>query len=86
MVFVARGTERTVVTNLAARLAPGGLLIAGFQVRRGRLGIEEYDEHCAAAGLALVAHYATWQADPLGPSPDYVVAVASAPVTPTSKR
>jgi predicted TPR repeat methyltransferase len=86
MVFVARGTERTVVTNLAARLAPGGLLIAGFQIRADRLGIAEYDEHCAAAGLEPVAHFATWARDPLGPSPDYVVAVASAPVTPTSKR
>ena len=86
MIFVARGTERTVVTNLAARLDPGGLFIAGFQVRRGRLGIDEYDEHCAAAGLTPVAHFATWAGDPLGPSPDYVVAVASAPVAPASKR
>jgi predicted TPR repeat methyltransferase len=86
MIFVARGTERTVVANLAARLAPGGLLIAGFQVLRGRLGIDEYAEHCAAAGLEPVAHFATWTRDPIGATPDYVVAVASAPGAPASKR
>jgi len=75
MIFVARGTERAVVANLAARLEPGGLLIAGFQVRRGRLGIDEYDEHCAAAGLEPLAHFATWARDPLDASADYAVAV-----------
>lgn len=86
MIFVARGTERTVVANLAARLEPGGLLIAGFQVRRDRLGIDEYDEHCAAAGLEPVAHFATWTREPLGASPDYVVAVSAAPTPPASNR
>ena len=75
MIFVARGTEAAVLANLAARLQPGGLLIAGFQVRAGRLGIDEHDEHCAAAGLEPVAHFATWERDPLGAAPDYVVAV-----------
>jgi predicted TPR repeat methyltransferase len=75
MIFVARGTERAVVGNLARRLAEGGLLIAGFQVTAGRLDVAEYDAYCATAGLELVAHYSTWDRKPLGPSPDYVVAV-----------
>ena len=75
MIFVARGTEAAVLANLGARLEPGGLLIAGFQVRAGRLGIDEHDEHCAAAGLEAVAHFGTWERDPLGAAPDYVVAV-----------
>ena len=37
MIFVAPGTEAAVVANLACRLAPGGLLVAGFQLSRGRL-------------------------------------------------
>ena len=32
MIFVARGTERAVLANLAPRLAPGGLVVAGFQL------------------------------------------------------
>lgn len=79
MIFVARGTERAVLANLAGRLGPGGLLIAGFQVRAGRLGIEEHDGHCTAVGLEAVAHYATWDRDPLGAAPDYVVAVHRRP-------
>jgi SAM-dependent methyltransferase len=79
MIFVARGTEQAVIGNLAARLEPGGLLIAGFQVRAPRLDVEEYDRYCAAAGLELVVHYATWDraplADPAAGPPDYVVAV-----------
>jgi SAM-dependent methyltransferase len=79
MIFVARGTEGAVIANLAARLAPGGLLIAGFQLRHGRLGIEEYDELCTAAGLEPIAHWATWQRAPLGDDPDYLVAVSRRP-------
>jgi 2-polyprenyl-3-methyl-5-hydroxy-6-metoxy-1,4-benzoquinol methylase len=77
MIFVARGTEAAVIGNLASRLAQGGLLIAGFQLNAERLDVAEYDAHCAAAGLDLVVHYATWDREPLRPSPAYVVAVHS---------
>ena len=46
MIFLAPGTEQAVVSNLARQLAPGGLLIAGFQIMRGRLPIEQYDALC----------------------------------------
>ncbi len=49
MIFVARGTEGAVLANLATRLAPGGLVIAGFQLS-GRLPLEEYDDHAARGG------------------------------------
>ncbi len=79
MIFVARGTEADVVANLAARLRPGGLFVAGFQVLAGRLTIDEYDAHCAAAGLEPVAHWATWDRAPLAKRVDYVVAVHRVP-------
>jgi SAM-dependent methyltransferase len=79
MIFVARGTEADVVANMAARLRPGGLYVAGFQVLPGRLTVDEYDAHCGAAGLAPVAHWATWDRAPLGRRVDYVVAVHRAP-------
>ena len=50
MIFVAPGTEGAVVHNLAARLAPGGVLVCGFQLT-GRLALDEYDAMAAAAGL-----------------------------------
>ncbi|HEY3669818.1 MAG TPA: class I SAM-dependent methyltransferase [Acidimicrobiia bacterium] len=76
MIFVARGTEAAVLENLASRLAPGGLLIAGFQLT-GRLTLDEFDASAAAAGLAPVDRFATWDRDPFTGSGDYVVTVDS---------
>lgn len=60
MIFVTPGTEGQVLTNLAGRLAPGGLLVAGFSLRPAGLTLDEYDERADAAGLALVSRWATW--------------------------
>jgi SAM-dependent methyltransferase len=75
MIFVARGTEGAVLTSVASRLAPGGLLIAGFQLT-GRLTLAEYDAAAGAAGLAPVERFATWERAPFAGG-DYVVAVDS---------
>jgi SAM-dependent methyltransferase len=75
MVFVARGTEAAVLGNVAARLAPGGLVIAGFQLD-GRLGLDEYDAAAGGAGLAPVERFATWDQAPFRGG-DYVVTVDS---------
>jgi len=75
MIFVARGTEGAVLTNLAERLAPGGLVIAGFQLT-GRLSLEAYDAAAAAAGLVPVERWSTWDRAPFTGG-DYVVAVDS---------
>ena len=76
MIFVARGTEAAVVSGLAARLGPGGLLVAGFQLN-GRLALDDYDAHTTAAGLTPVARWSTWGRAPFTSSSDYVVAVDS---------
>ena len=75
MIFVARGTEPAVLATVAARLAPGGLLIAGFQLT-GRLSLAEYDTAATAAGLAPVERFATWERAPFAGG-DYVVTVDS---------
>jgi SAM-dependent methyltransferase len=75
MIFVARGTEGAVLTSVASRLGPGGLLIAGFQLT-GRLTLAEYDAAAGAAGLAPVERFATWERAPFAGG-DYVVAVDS---------
>jgi SAM-dependent methyltransferase len=72
MVFVARGTEGAVLANLAARLATGGLVVAGFQLS-DRLSLTEYDAHARAAGLELAARWATWDRAPWAGSGDYAV-------------
>jgi SAM-dependent methyltransferase len=76
MIFVARGTEGDVLGNVADRLAPDGLVIAGFQLT-GRLPLAEYDDAAAAAGLTPVARFATWDQDPFRDGGDYVVAIDS---------
>ncbi|MET0275330.1 MAG: SAM-dependent methyltransferase, partial [Acidimicrobiia bacterium] len=74
MIFVAPGTEGAVLHNLASRLAPGGLLVAGFQLRDGGLTPDGYDEFTRAAGLAPHARAATWDGDPFTGG-DYLVAI-----------
>ncbi|MER5946575.1 class I SAM-dependent methyltransferase [Streptomyces sp. NPDC001904] len=70
MPLLTPGTESTVVARLAAALRPGGLLVAGFGLDAAHLPVPpgltlaEYDACCAAAGLALVDRFATWDAAP----------------------
>ena len=74
MIFVARGTEATVISQLASHLARGGLFVAGFQLATGRLTLEQYDTACAAAGLELVDRWATWDREPFDGG-DYAVSL-----------
>ena len=73
LIFVAPGTEATVVARCAAHLRPGGLLIAGFQLGRGYRA-DQFDEHAAMAGLDLVRRFATWDEVPFGGG-DYQVSI-----------
>jgi SAM-dependent methyltransferase len=74
MIFVHHGSEPRVVANMAAHLAPEGVLIAGFQLGRG-YDLARYDADCAAAGLTFEARYATWEAEPWVAGGDYAVSV-----------
>ncbi len=65
--LLAPGTEPRVITALADRLAPGGLLIAGFGLDRAHLPLPDapfrladYDQWCTKAGLVLDRRHATW--------------------------
>jgi SAM-dependent methyltransferase len=75
MIFLAPGTEATVVARVAAHLEPGGRLIAGFQLGGGRLPLEAYDAAATAAGLELEARHATWDGAPFVAGGDYAVSV-----------
>jgi SAM-dependent methyltransferase len=76
MIFLAPATECAVVANLAAHLAPGGLLVAGFQLRPGGLDVAEYDRCCELAGLTLAERHSSWHDDPFEPAgASYAVSV-----------
>ena len=69
--LLAAGTEAVVLRELAGRLMPGGLLVAGFGLDAAHLplpaapfGLAEYDGWCAASGLQLVDRFATWDRAP----------------------
>lgn len=78
MIFLEPGSESTVVANLARHLAPGGVLIAGFQLMRDRLTLARYDDIAANAGLALVERWSTWDRDAWDAGSNYAVSVHSA--------
>lgn len=66
-----RGTEATVVANLARVLQPGAVLVAGFGLTADHLplasapvSLDDYDRWCAAVGLIPLSRYATWAGDP----------------------
>lgn len=75
MIFLAPGSEGRVLANLARHLAPGGRLVAGFQLQPGRLTLAQYDALAAAAGLEPEERFATWDRDPWQPGGAYAVSV-----------
>jgi SAM-dependent methyltransferase len=75
MIFLAPGTEGAVLKNLAGHLAPGGVLIAGFQLATGYLDLDTYDRLASEAGLALYQRWSTWQRDPWNDLSNYAVSV-----------
>ena len=74
MIFLEPGTERRVVAQVAERLAPGGLLVAGFSLREDLLPLDRYDAFAAEAGLTLLDRWATWEREPFADG-DYAVSV-----------
>jgi SAM-dependent methyltransferase len=64
MIFLSPGTEQRVLSQLVGRLIPGGLLVAGFQLRPDRLALADFDRLCAAVGLETVSRWATWDRQP----------------------
>ena len=72
--FTPPGTESALVAGCARHLAPAGRLVAGFQLGRG-YSLDDYDRHCADAGLELVERWSTWHHDPFDPAGDYAVSV-----------
>lgn len=79
LLFTRPGTEPTVVARLAAVLAPGGLLVAGFSLREGGYGTSDYDGTARACDLELVHRWATWAHGEWLPGTGYAVSVHRGP-------
>lgn len=78
MVFLAPGTERDVLANLAALTRPGGRLVIGFR-RSQEYPIERFDDDIAAVGLGVDQRFATWNLDPFTKDSDFSVTVLRVP-------
>jgi SAM-dependent methyltransferase len=74
MIFLDPGTEDRVLMNLAGRLAPGGMLVSGFNLQPDHLSCARYDAMASTAGLAPVARWSTWDRHPFA-NGDYAVSV-----------
>jgi SAM-dependent methyltransferase len=75
LIFVAPGTEGAVVSNMAAQLAPGGRLIAGYTLTPGGFSVAAHDELAAQAGLSLEDRWSTWDRRPFDQLSTYAVSV-----------
>ncbi len=79
MIFVEPGSEAVVVANLTPAIAPGGALVAGFQLRADRISVSAYDRCCLDAGLVLAGRWSTWDRAAWSPTDDYVVSLHRRP-------
>ena len=67
ILFVDPVDRQDAVAGLARHVAPGGLLVAGFQLQRAdrlRVTITEWNEWTETAGLIERERYSTWDDDP----------------------
>jgi SAM-dependent methyltransferase len=77
--YVASDRRAATVIACAHHLAPGGRLIAGFQLLEGWPTVADYDKWCGSAGLTLEARYATWDRKPFTDTGSYAVSVHRRP-------
>lgn len=75
LIFVAPGTEGTVLANMARLLVSGGRVIAGYSLQPGGFTVAAHDDLARAVGLDLEDRWATWGGEPFGPESTYAVSV-----------
>jgi SAM-dependent methyltransferase len=85
MIFLEPGTEGRVLRQLADRLAPEGVLVAGFSVAPDRLPLPAYDALAGEAGLTLLHRWSTWAREPYAGG-DYAVSVHGRTATTVPNR
>ncbi len=79
--YLAEGTLPAVLERLAAHLAPGGHLVAGFSLPgalppgAGPVTVADYDRWARAAGLSFIGRWSTWDRAPFSAASDYALSV-----------
>ncbi|MFC7956899.1 class I SAM-dependent methyltransferase [Rhodococcoides kroppenstedtii] len=78
LVFLAPGTESTVLRRWYDALRPGGRMIAGFATDRA-YSPDDTLRDLAAVGFVAVQRFSTWSLDPWWPESDWIVLDARRP-------
>lgn len=78
LVYLAAGSERTVLARLRAHLVPDGVLVTGFATDRS-YPVEAFDRDAVAVGFAVESRFATWDLRPWRVGSDWAVTVLRAP-------
>jgi SAM-dependent methyltransferase len=73
--FTAPGTAGALVERCASHVAPGSVLVAGFQLGR-EVSLVEYDAATARAGVMFSERFATWDREPYVEGGAYAVTVS----------
>lgn len=79
LVYVAPGSERDVLSRVAAHIRPDGVIVIGFATDRP-YGVADLDADLDALGLMLEHRFASWDLRPWTPSADWSVSVVRLPV------
>jgi 2-polyprenyl-3-methyl-5-hydroxy-6-metoxy-1,4-benzoquinol methylase len=78
LLYVAPGTEGSVLARIAAHVRPDGVVIVGFGLGRG-YALADFDRHADLAGLILEHRFATWELRPWRADASFVVTVFRLP-------
>jgi 2-polyprenyl-3-methyl-5-hydroxy-6-metoxy-1,4-benzoquinol methylase len=85
MVYLAPGSEGTVLRNLAGGVRPDGIIVTGFATDR-EYGLPDFDHDARAAGLMLEHRFATWDLRPWRDDASFAVTVLRRPRPPEPTR
>lgn len=72
--FAQPESRPELVRRCAAHVAPGGVLVAAFQLDLGYT-LAEWDAGCEEAGLHLIQRWSTWDRQPFDERSSYAVSV-----------
>lgn len=78
MVFLAPGTERTVLSSWRDALVAGGMLIVGFATDRP-YSVDDAEADLFSVGFTAVQRFSTWSVQHWDPASEWVVLTAVAP-------
>jgi SAM-dependent methyltransferase len=78
LVFVAPGSERTVLARVAAQVRPDGAVVTGFATDRD-YGVADLDADAVAVGLQVEQRFATWDLRPWRADAGWAVTVLRKP-------